>query len=131
MFISPGRNIRSKARIRLVLSHSICFAANKRRRSGGRIDDVMSDLSAFRTAVLIVQCRESRYPPRRSRAAKRALCGVRRKPARAESTHSARRASRAKPHFVKLNAIPSPGRVGRGGFSYPYQSTWIKTTLTR
>ena len=76
MFISPGRNIRSKARIRLVLSHSICFAANKRRRSGGRIDDVMSDLSAFRTAVLIVQCRESRYPPRRSRAAKRALCGV-------------------------------------------------------
>ena len=60
MFISPGRNIRSKARIRLVLSHSICFAANKRRRSGGRLDDVMSDLSAFRTAVLIVQCRESR-----------------------------------------------------------------------
>ena len=33
---------------------------NKRRRSGGRLDDVMSDLSAFRTAVLIVQCRESR-----------------------------------------------------------------------
>ena len=60
MFISPGRNIRSKARIRLVLSHSICFAANKRRRSGGRLDDVMSDLCALCTVVRMVKCRESR-----------------------------------------------------------------------
>ena len=60
MFISPGRNIRSKARIRLVLSHSIYFAANKRRRSGGRLDDVMSDLCALCTVVRLVKCRESR-----------------------------------------------------------------------
>ena len=86
---------------------------DRRRRSGGRLDDVMSDLSALSIAAYFVQCRESRYPPRRSRAAKRALCGVRRKPARAESTRSARRASRVKPHFDKLNAIPSPGRVGK------------------
>ena len=47
------------------------------RRPGGRPADVMSDLCAARTATRSGQCRESRYPPRRSRAAKRALCGVR------------------------------------------------------
>ena len=33
---------------------------NKRRRSGGRLDDVMSDLSALSIAAYFVQCRESR-----------------------------------------------------------------------
>lgn len=60
MFILPGRNIRSKARIRLVLSYSICFTANKRRRSGGRLDDLMSDLCALCIAAYFVPCRESR-----------------------------------------------------------------------
>ena len=33
---------------------------NRRRRSGGRFDDVMSDLSALSIAAYFVQCRESR-----------------------------------------------------------------------
>ena len=48
-----------------------------RPRTGSRPADVIRDLSAARTATRFAQCRESRYPPRRSRAAKRALCGVR------------------------------------------------------
>ena len=33
---------------------------NRRRRSGGRLDDVMSDLCALCIAAYFVQCRESR-----------------------------------------------------------------------
>lgn len=52
-----------------------------------------------------------------------AICGV--------CPQRGRRISRVKPHIVKLNAIPSPERVGKGGFYYPYQSIRIKSTLPR
>ena len=94
-----------------------------RRRPGGRPDDVMSDLSAARTATRLAQCRESRYPPRRSRAAKRALCGVREElmSSRVRQGEPPGRSRPRQPRqTAKLNAMPTANE--RLNFRLPFLS---------
>ena len=112
-----------KLQIRLVLSHSICFAANKRRRSGGRLDDVMSDLSALSIAAYFVQCRESRAAKARKGGVdafgetSAGPCGR----FAVRASHSADLTLSAQAHFqseaalcqTKRNTLPGEGRERR------------------